>query len=780
MEPHEYFQASEGYFWQWEEEGEVIAIPNSRTIAYKAFLIDILEKLCDQGIPPFGSLLLAIIATNENGEDTLNDVYSLMDKKLSGSNSTREPLTSAINFLKLLSGLPKKYRQGRNRTLVLQRLFANCHNIIGAVKSRQILELYKSTEKRSERFLAVKLFHFNTYNNDFRIISLLEKRFPDTNAIISALADLPLIEELELDNADVIETPGKDFVQELIESSKTFHVGSLIKRLWSGLNIPFHNLLPGNQPIGGVSDLTNKGELSQLLISEFANDDLLFLSRLANNEALYFNRESPPHSNDLERVILIDVSIKSWGTPKAIAYALMLAIAKHPKTDIHCSAFAVGKSFYPVAFNSVDDVVQSLQILDPCLHPAKGLEAFFKASDKKKKMEVFFISSKETLRQEPLHKVISEHYSSFNYWIYTGSEGTIDLYKRQHNSKKHIQQIKLPLNDLWKKEPGKSSSRLSRDIKTLYPILFPAPSNPKKILVAPDGAVFILTRERSLIHSLDKGAKVRKGWEMVYEDLPFSNAEAEIGSTLTGEYILLLFNVANRELMLLNITTGEKKTAFFNEWKSSYYNHFFFYGGCFHYIYGGYKPERWTIEWGEKILINSIENLPTELIKRYKMEEEEARKGSEINTGRLPILKNITHVFINQVNNLVFNNHELRLVNENVIKIQKTQFLNTQRSATVIRRNNFKFPDGSTIYINRSGMIILNSSDLSIGTIYIPAVLDVSLGAATRSHFAGNPYFQQPDSNEIQSIGTGSFWQSYIERFIKKIKSHAAENKTVS
>ena len=94
-----------------------------------------------------------------------------------------------------------------------------------------------------------------------------------------------------------------------------------------------HHQLPGDQPLGGFSDLSNKGDFDKLLISEFANDELLLLSRVANNEALVLHREIPPGTDDLQRVVLLDVSLKSWGNPRILAYATMLAIARHPRTD---------------------------------------------------------------------------------------------------------------------------------------------------------------------------------------------------------------------------------------------------------------------------------------------------------------------------------------------------------------------------------------------------------------------------------------------------------------
>jgi hypothetical protein len=779
VEVRNYFQSYEGYFWQWEDGDEVIAIPNSSTIAYKEFVIELLEKLSGQGIPPFGSVLLALIATNPGGETLLNEVYALLDNRLGTMNSTREPLTSAIAFLKLLAQLPSKYKKGRNRILLLQTLFAGCHNSLSELNSKHVLDFYKAYKFKEEDFLEKKAFFLNVYNNEFRVISLLARRFPDARSILEKMADLPEVEEqLELETEVGTEPSQKDFVETLIESDQTFHVGALIRRLWSGLNIPYHNNLPSQQPMGGVSDLTNKGEFDRLLISEYANDDLVFLSRLANHEALYINREIPPQDNDLERVILIDVSIRSWGTPKTLAHALMLAIVKHPKTNIHCSAFAVGESYQPLDYSSIDDIIDGLQVLEPCLHPGRGLELFFKEYGSKKKAEVFFISSSDTYRNDGLHKVVSDHYSLFNYWIQIDSLGNIDLYKRQQNSKKHVQHLCLPLEELWKREPRASFNHDSGK-GSCYPIRFPGAPNPKKILSEPSGAVLQITAERSLFQSFVRNGRQEKGWELISENLSFINGEAAFGITSGGKHLLLLFNLQDRQITIMNLNGGDQKTAFFHEWRTSVYPQFVFYKDRFYYSYLGYPSRHWTFELEEGIVINSFENIPKEILDLHKEKEIESRHLFTKGVYPGTVLKNVTSIFINEVGNLVLNIHELRLTDHNVIKLEKTGFKKKYHEAVSVSKTEFRFEDGSTVMVNRSGMLVLRSSNPSIPAIYVPLSLDGSLGVATESDFAGNAYYQLKSGQGRLPVCTKRFWDEYMDPFIDNIKNYGTQVKAL-
>ena len=356
-----YFQSYADYFWQWEDNLDVLTIPNGNTIAYSAYVLEVMEKLGTQGLPPFGSLLLAIIATNPNSKDSINQVYGYLY-----SEHPPVVLSEGTDFLYTLHDLPSKYKQGKNRLLLFQTIFKNCHNINSPHHSERILVSHELERKGLNSFSIDKPFNENILIKDYRTLSLLNRKYPDTYSIINAIANIPEFEEeIKIEVSPILEKEGKkDFVDELIENDKTFYVGSLIKRIWGGLNIPVHSALPSQQPLGGISDLTNKGDFDKLLISEFANDDLVFLSRLANNEALYIQREIPPINSNLERIILIDISLKNWGTPKSIAFAILLAIAKHPKTNIACTAYVVGNSYRAISFDNIHEIIENLDYLD--------------------------------------------------------------------------------------------------------------------------------------------------------------------------------------------------------------------------------------------------------------------------------------------------------------------------------------------------------------------------------------------------------------------------------
>jgi hypothetical protein len=826
MEFYTYFKSYKNYFWQWEEHCSVIGIPESNTIAYREFVIEILEHLAPQGIPSFGSLLLALIATNPHGKVALDTVYTIVTRLNPGV--TDSTVDKGITFLNLLSEVPPEFKTGKKRLALLQTIFAGRHNLISGKKSKPVITRFaEGNYDFSEMSLTWDYTTAVTYR-DFRIFSQLETQFTSVDQLLAEIAQLPeLPEEAELEKLPQPETPSQHLVQEMIENYKTFHAGALVQQIWMGLQIPFHLSQPSQQPMGGVADLTNKGDLSKLLISEFANEESIFLSRFVNNEALYINREIPPQNNDLERVVLVDVSIKSWGNTKTMAHAIAIAIAKHPKTDIPCSIYAVGNSFYPINFSQLSEVIEGLQLLDATMDATQGVEAFFKTHHPAKKRELIYISSKETRQLPATQKWLNEYHQQVHYIIQTEPNGEIDLYKKQQKSLKHVQHIQLPLDELWKKPAKIKEDKIELSGSNgIYPILFPKQAVYKTLFPGKPQQVYLVNRERSLLtRNFVKDEPPGKGWEMMYEGLPGGMDEFEMGELDTGEKILLMFRRHDVTLHFLNLSTREIKTHWFGEWKSSAYSHFLFLNGAFYYLYLGFPSTYWVFGYGPEIEVTSYRDIPKTITDAYLARNSQLSDAQSQRESIVSILKNIQTVFINRAGNLVFNKHELNLHEDEIFKLKQTNDLEPLHLATHSNPNEFTFDNGNVVTINRSGMIMLKNNKAPASymlaqkklqqmqlagatpqqalyqlqqqtgniknipaadpswvpnevdfTIYLPAALDVPLGLATDTHFTGYKYYLPSPNTQLICIQPREFWDLYIQSFIHNIRENGTKN----
>jgi ribosomal protein L7/L12 len=545
----------------------------------------------------------------------------------------------------------------------------------------------------------------------------LLKQFPDTKSILDRMASISNMPEEELLLQDVINPETKvDLLQKLIENSKTFHVGILIKSIWSGLHIPYHHILPSDQPMGGVSDISNKGDFGRLLISEYANEDMVFLSRIANNEALYLNREVPPVSNNHERIILLDVSIKTWGTARNVAFAIMLAIIKHPKSNINCKVYAVGDSFSILKVDTIEDIINSLQILGATISPALGIDILLKYPSISRKSEIFLLSTNETLMLPTMQKVLSDHNERINYWINTDVTGKIEVYKRLLKAKKHVQTLKLPISELWKNDLVTSvkENHSNADIlRCVYPILFTTTLNPKKVLITDDGTVFQITQNRDLLKHNNIADKYSRGWEMIYEKLPFISGEFEIGISEENEFLLLAFNMQDRKLHLMNLSNGEKMETHFSGWKNSYYKEFIFHKNNF-YFFTNYPEKTWKVSFEKKLDILIIDGFSDELKHAYQNRVETLKQLLTKMPTTAGVLRNISKVYLDSMDNLVVNGHKLCLTTQGDIRFEQAI-----HSASVYwadksnLKNEFNFGNKLVLSFSSSGMMVLKDTTLS-------------------------------------------------------------------
>ena len=66
QDTREYFAGHPQSYWQWLEEGRVIAWSDGTTIAFRAELLTVLERLAPLGLPPLGSILLLLAACRDS------------------------------------------------------------------------------------------------------------------------------------------------------------------------------------------------------------------------------------------------------------------------------------------------------------------------------------------------------------------------------------------------------------------------------------------------------------------------------------------------------------------------------------------------------------------------------------------------------------------------------------------------------------------------------------------------------------------------------------------
>ncbi|MES2775515.1 MAG: ribosomal protein L7/L12 [Bacteroidota bacterium] len=757
MNFQDYFQSYSNYFWQWEDDTEVLSIPNGGTIAYREQMVQTLQGLADNGLPPFGSLVLAFIATN----NSLDDNVGLIEKHFTNfSISDRivphidiEGYRDSFAFLRRLHQLPVSYKSGKRRMILLQTIFANSHRKINSKTAKGLAERFAHKDFYKKKLPPQKSFEYSIFYKEFKVIGLLDRQFPTAQSIIDAMGDLPDLTDEDLPEL-ITETASqetyKDFVEELIDRDETFQVGTLIKPIWAGFKVPVYNALSSEQPLGGFSDISNKGDFDKLLVSEFASDDLVFMSRLANNEALYLHREMPPVADDLQRILLVDISLKMWGTPKALAHAVYLAIAKHPKSSGQSEVFVVGDDYQPVSYAHIDHIIDGLQKVDVGLHAGKGLQSFFEVYHKNKQLEVFYITTAEALKYPAIQKQMADHSAAFKYIITADQYGEISFFRNRNNARKLLQTIRLPLERLWRK-PIKQRQVVAREPYTEYtnlgyPLLFSISSDFQKVMPLNDD-IYCISDKCLFKRTMIENKKSSKGWELVLKELP-ANGLFEIGKMKDGTIQLLAYNPSSKEAKITSLDTNETGTLTFRKWSSKPFPEFLFQRDVFLQLQG--KTGGVYLKLREGKIMEEQFQYWEDNVTNYNKRVLEVNNAS-VSTSMRSVLKNIGDVCIGKTGNLIVSSHELHINNQEQFYMSSRGAHVSIVSAKRIGNNHeFHFHDGSVVKMDVTGMLSLTSSNSAIPVVYLPSVVNAVIAMATSKAFAGNLYYLNEKSSYVK------------------------------
>lgn len=843
MEYKRYFQSYYDYFWDRNgysgetDDGFVVYefSGSSETIGYSNYIMELLDTLAEESIPPLGSLLLVFIATNPESETGIAKIETFLTQKLGELQLERHDFFRAgtvIDFLKLLQALPQEYKTKEKRFLLFQTVFRECHRRLSKDKAKKILSQFRDHFYSPDN--EDKKFPFNTANfiKDFKTIAMLKNSFPTVQSLIKAMENLPQEEMKERLSEEILEDESKDtvddFIESLLNNNVTFQTGSLIKRIWSGLNIPLHHTTPSEQPMGGISDLTNKGDFDKLLISEFANDDAVFMSRIANNEALYIQREIPPQLDDFKRILLIDTSLKNWGNPKILAFASALAIVKHPKTDIECSVFAVGNDYKQVAVNTVHQVIDGLGELSGTLDCAAGLEKFIIDHPKDvKHQEVFILSAEESLKQLSMRRIMGIHGDSINYILSTSIEGDVHIYKNQNKGLKLFQHMVLPLEELWDRKKGIPMKTTPFSMQPMLPLLHSIERNYQNIFHL-DGIFYAYFNKCLYQFNPDN---FEKGLEIVASGLPAINGQFAMITDARGKKKIMSHSSdSTNEVSVISLDHDSIKVAAVpmkevNNSKRSLFSH----NNIFYCKAGA---EIWEID-KDLNLVADHTSLIKNAYEKYASELSRFTIHYKKSKPRYGIMKNLNDVrifskqlFINSYridylyfkkisgSGMHFKDNERNMVFKTKVNlllkrpgsrmIELIKDLKEQvglslveareiaehgsgiivSNITLEKANDIKAvlekngticftetlcaesADGSTI-TNDNGVLVFKSSKPEIPVFYIPFVLNAHIVMATDNEFCGNPYFIKEDSQD--EIPVASFEEKYYKPFIEAV-----------
>lgn len=829
-----YFRRPKNYFWTWKENGTIIEWDDPldlflnkdvvwedihhlsielwasywdhmdkesvSTLCYRADLEDWLRAIAPIGLPNLDFILFVLAACQENWlrsqgrlAITFLATANYDGKEWMIDTHLTKKLQHGLAFLDRLNRLKPGLRSGNNRVLLFSHLLKEVDFRLEPEQSNGIVEGFASGRYDT----AIQKYLSNgskrTFVETLEVFEDLADEYPTTEALEYALQtgvqEAPKVVPMDL--------PPIDLLTELTENPATKGLAQLTKRVIAALQIPIKSVGSSDLPLGGVSDITNRGSFDRLLISELAYDNQTLMARLVNNEALYLKREEPPGQEVEKRVLLVDGSIKMWGTPRIFALSAALACIEGVAESMELTAYLIGDQTYTkVDLSNAEGIMDSLGILFGSLDAMGGLEAFAQSNLALAGQENVFITLQSHIEDVHFGMKLKELSLDLHYLIGLDRTGALSLYKLVNGNRKRLNTAKFDLPSLLFHKNQTQVVLQKRGQIGLPAILreWPMPLN----FPVHSFAVSATNCYGSFDHGfigIDRMQRVSywspsKG-ESPLELLPY----IETGNYYFARHTPRLWGIVVEHkydnLLKYYVFDIDEET----------YQEVDLYAHKLDVHNAKADAKFWYLKLPDKIAKIKIgtnqlgfkaNNVSWAQLSNTLSQDKEIR--AFINgryTGikafmnpRFNVLKRVDHVFIDQKGRLVLNKWilTLRISSDHMVwdrkggespALYKASYIDSMQlednPKVYLRR--FKWEDGSEALLDNRGVLHLRSSNEEIPEIAIPLALKKRLGLwASDGTFGGWDYFRREKGGSLEpEITMWEFYHKYIKAFIHHI-----------
>lgn len=371
-----YLSAPSRGLWRWTEQGKVVVWADDSTVAFRQEITQVLQTLAPRALPPFGAVIF-LLAACRGRIPTLSQLDP--DAEAHARAQLRAQLVSDLEQLGVVANLPAELRSPlRARCLLAEMAFEASPTVRHTDGADVLATLDDRTQPLTEADLA-NPFPIDLTGSQQRQIHLVASGLRSLTTDTLALRLRTGLDQLP-DPAS-LDQPTADRARALIESLERDPNHRALARatrdLQAAIRLP-RRLGPAEPTLsGGYADITHRGPLDRLLLSELAHDDLTLAVRIALNEALYVRREPEDATPTETLALLLDSGIRLWGIPRILAAAVALAfIANAPRHVTVHTWRARGHQLDPIDLLSRDGIIQHLATLDTQPHPGAAYAKF--------------------------------------------------------------------------------------------------------------------------------------------------------------------------------------------------------------------------------------------------------------------------------------------------------------------------------------------------------------------------------------------------------------------
>ncbi|MGI4737492.1 MAG: hypothetical protein ACRYG7_20185 [Janthinobacterium lividum] len=794
-----YFRRPRGHFWRWVEEGKVIEWRNSNTICYREELARVLRSLTAQGLPALAPVLLLLAACADTwpaasgGEQVLENLLKQTPVTPTDPSPAQleRRLQQVLNFMAVIRALPPALRSDVSKLHLFREVFQAPTPQLQTDLSSAVLVEWDSGRLDEQLYYSGEYLTRQRLWQELDCLAQALDRFPTPDLLALRLRTgldkvpepLPAPEPL----VELLNQPSELFDQ-LAQDQRTAGLAHLTRHLVASLRIPMHLQGASTQPLGGVADITNRGNFDQLLLSELAHDDVSFVARLVNNEALYLRREEPPRPQARPHVLLLDTTLRLWGTPRAFGLAAALAWAQQaqmPRSRAVVTAYALGgQDFTPLDLTSFEGVVESLSQLDPALHCGAALHAFGKRQALSEATDYLLITEAQVVQQADFSQQLAATQPALRFLLTVDRSGALELYEYSNGHRTLVSTTRYDLDELLFATRVRRPLRPATPLKSPAflqcvpaPLYFPTTGlrmSGRNTFYRPALGVLGISETRRVLYWPSKATGAR-------ELLPAIEAGTYYFGTDEATYIAVLvsgpgllrvyfFTTTTEEVELVELEAELDKSE--QEVKVA------FKDDCYHVRR---LSSTLVFDCQQRVVKERrAAAFPTTTFTSFRTDFGHLKRF--INSG-YNALHRVKQILVNSLGELVIEGHQLRLIGYSqtlthglqLMSIPSTQPWSTRSTATLadtvalpsneqVLLRRFTWPDGSEAVVDSRGLLHLRSADATLPELTVLLVLGHPTAAwAADGTVTGSTYFTGP--NPTQHLPPAEFYRQYLQRF---------------
>lgn len=529
----DYLRAPANGLWRWAEDGAVLVWRDGTTVAFREEIIQVLEWLSPHGLPPFGAIACLLAACRGKVPD-VTDILPAKNALLppdqgreallhwAARRQLEAQLREALCEISRISQLPAELNsRGIAKCVLAEVAFENA-KVERHVQARAVLNGMRDPIPLADLMAA----EGDGGRNEIRQLHIVAEGLKRHTAESLALRLRSGLDALPGQSEEAL--PASERARRLIEMlSRDRDCGAAARAahdLMAAVRLP--RWLGDQEPmaLGGVADLTNRGPLDRLLLSELAHDDLTLAVRVALNEALYLRREPPMREPPGTLALLLDSGIRLWGVPRVLAAAVALALVARSRHIGEVQAWrAHGTQLHPVNLLSQRGLTEHLATLETDAHAGESVPAFAAALDPGAPAQSVVITHPDALADPDFRQALASHPGAPGFVATVDREGHFELHGLPLARRPPLCEATLDLASVF---GGPAVvAPVKRDLDPHLPVIFsvapfpfllPLNGNVDCWVKGVDGFIYAVLGDRRLVRYQD----LRSGGRVLAANLP--------------------------------------------------------------------------------------------------------------------------------------------------------------------------------------------------------------------------------------------------------------------